>query len=212
VDVRVLAATNRDLVAEVKGGRFRSDLFARLFQWPVHLPALRERREDIPLLMRHLLKRKKAAHLSLSTDLAEALMLHPWPFNVRGLVNVLSVATIAACDGELGLVPEVEALLAAERALAAPIQDRAPLEHPMLMDSGASRPGQAEVMGPDRTLESTQPFLRKIAPPPSPEALSEALTDTKGSVAAAARSLGCSRQQVYRALEQAGWTLEQFRP
>ncbi len=108
VDVRVVAASNRELVTLVQQGLFRADLYARLAQWIIRLPPLRDRREDIPALSRALLARLDAAGRSLTPDLEEALLLHPWPLNVRGLYNVLSVAAIAAPRGEpLGLAPEV---------------------------------------------------------------------------------------------------------
>jgi DNA-binding NtrC family response regulator len=108
VDVRVLAASNRELVTLVRQGAFRSDLYSRLAQWVIRVPALRDRREDIPALTRSLLLRLGAAARTLEPELAEALLLHPWPLNVRGLSNVLSIAVIATPgDGPLGLMPEV---------------------------------------------------------------------------------------------------------
>jgi DNA-binding NtrC family response regulator len=112
VDVRVVAATNRELVGLVQRGLFRADLYARLAQWVVRLPPLRDRREDIPALARALLARLGAAGRALTPDLEEALLVHPWPLNVRGLSNVLSIATIATPPGQpLGLGPEVSAAL-----------------------------------------------------------------------------------------------------
>src|SRR5262249_50599634 len=81
VDVAIVAATNRDLVAEVRQGAFRTDLYARLGQWSIHVPPLRERREDIPWLVRHLLARCDAAQRAITTPLAEALLLHHWTLN-----------------------------------------------------------------------------------------------------------------------------------
>jgi DNA-binding NtrC family response regulator len=108
VDVRVVAASNRELVTMVQQGLFRADLYARLAQWIIRLPPLRHRREDIPALCQALLARLDAAGRPLTPDLEEALLLHPWPLNVRGLSNVLSVAAIATPgDAPLGLTPEV---------------------------------------------------------------------------------------------------------
>jgi len=108
VDVRVIAASNQELVALVKQGRFRADLYGRLAQWIIRTPPLHDHREDIPALSRALLCRLGAGERSLTPDLEEALLLHPWPLNVRGLSNVLSIASIATPPGEpLGLVPEV---------------------------------------------------------------------------------------------------------
>lgn len=112
VDVRVVAASNRDLVTLVRRGQFRADLYARLAQWIIRVPALRERREDIPALSRALLSQLGSAGRSLTPDLAEALLAHPWPLNVRGLANVLSVAAIATPAGRpLELAPEVRSSL-----------------------------------------------------------------------------------------------------
>jgi DNA-binding NtrC family response regulator len=112
VDVRVVAASNRELVTLVQQGHFRADLYARLAQWIIRLPTLRDRREDIPALSRALLAQMDAAGRSLTPDLEEALLVHPWPLNVRGLSNVLGIASIATPAGQpLGLGPEVRAAL-----------------------------------------------------------------------------------------------------
>jgi DNA-binding NtrC family response regulator len=112
VDVRVVAARNRELVTLVRQGLFRADLYARLAQWVVRLPPLRDRREDIPCLSRALLGQLGAADRSLAPDLVEALLVHPWPLNVRGLANVLSTALIASPpEHALEFGPEVRAAL-----------------------------------------------------------------------------------------------------
>jgi DNA-binding NtrC family response regulator len=112
VDVRVVAASNRELVSLVQQGLFRADLYARLAQWIIRIPPLRDRREDIPALCRALLARLDAGGRSLEPDLEEALLVHPWPLNIRGLANVLAIAAIATPEGQpLGLGPEVQAAL-----------------------------------------------------------------------------------------------------
>ena len=112
IDVRVIAAGNRELSTLVQRGLFRADLYARLAQWVIRLPPLRDRREDIPALVSALLVQLGAAGRSLTPDLEEALLVHPWPLNVRGLSNVLSTALIATpADQPLGLAPEVRAAL-----------------------------------------------------------------------------------------------------
>jgi DNA-binding NtrC family response regulator len=112
VNVRVVAATNRELVTLVQRGLFRADLYARLAQWIIRIPPLRDRRGDIPALARALLGSIEAIGRSLTPDLEEALLLHPWPLNIRGLSNVLSIAVIATPVGQpLGLIPEVLAAL-----------------------------------------------------------------------------------------------------
>jgi len=93
VDVRVIAATNKDLEEEISRGNFREDLFYRLNVIPFHVPPLRERHEDIPLLARHFLKEFSAAYSrrarELSDDAIDALLRYVWPGNVRELRNVI---------------------------------------------------------------------------------------------------------------------------
>jgi DNA-binding NtrC family response regulator len=102
-DVRVLAATNRDLLQDVKDGRFRNDLYYRLNVFSIHLPPLRERKEDIPILSRHFLARSSGSEGKaiprISSDAMQVLMNYHWPGNVRQLENALSYAIIL-CQGE----------------------------------------------------------------------------------------------------------------
>src|SRR5947209_7462816 len=117
-DVRVIATSNRELVDLVQAGRFRADLYSRLAQWTIRLPALRERREDIPALISHLLERCDGAGRTLTPDFAEALLVHEWPLNVRGLLTVLSVAVVSAVgDDPLSLGMEVGRALATTRSM-----------------------------------------------------------------------------------------------
>src|SRR5579864_4156573 len=100
VDVRVVASSNRELASEIAGGRFREDLFYRLSVVPIRVPALRERREDIPLLARHFMERgADAARLpprDIGEDALAALQAYPWPGNVRQLRNVVDWLLIMA--------------------------------------------------------------------------------------------------------------------
>lgn len=98
VDVRVIAATNRDLRVMVEGGEFRQDLYYRLSAFPVTIPSLRERPDDIPALAEHFLSRIEDGdrHLPLSPEVIETLMSHDYPGNVRELRNVLERAAILA--------------------------------------------------------------------------------------------------------------------
>ena len=98
MDVRVIAATNRDLLQEVRGKKFREDLYYRLNVFPVHLPPLRERADDIPLLA-HFLINKFAARIGkrldgISHETMHRLQEYSWPGNVRELENVLECAVI----------------------------------------------------------------------------------------------------------------------
>ena len=103
INVRVIAATNRNLEKEVQAGRFREDLYYRLSVVSVFMPPLRKRKEDIEKIAEHLLPgisgemRKKLT--GLSPEAAEALRIYPWPGNVRELKNVLERAA-ALSDGE----------------------------------------------------------------------------------------------------------------
>jgi DNA-binding NtrC family response regulator len=107
VDTRLIAATNRDLDEEIKTGRFRSDLYYRLNVISIHLPPLRQRRDDIPLLAEHFLHRI-AGHRNepakrLNPEALEALQEYQWPGNVRELENALERAVILTTGGQIGL-------------------------------------------------------------------------------------------------------------
>ena len=112
VDARVIAATNRDLEAEIKRGAFRSDLFYRLNVIAIHLPPLRDRREDIPLLANAFLSRtaeqRRQPPKALSADALQALQRYDWPGNVRELENALERAAILSPGEtiELAALPE----------------------------------------------------------------------------------------------------------
>jgi len=105
VDVRILAASNRDLAKEVQAGRFREDLFYRLNVFPIRIAPLRERREDIPLLTEHFLdlaaRRLNRPCPQLDPEHHELLQQYDWPGNVRELQNVVERAMITAADGKL---------------------------------------------------------------------------------------------------------------
>jgi DNA-binding NtrC family response regulator len=107
VDVRIIAATNRNLEEEVRAGRFRQDLFYRLSVVRLHLPSLRERADDIPVLVQHFLETGSYNRVGtggrrvkqVARDAMTALQNYPWPGNVRELVNVVERA-ISFCDGD----------------------------------------------------------------------------------------------------------------
>ena len=184
VDVRVVAASHRELVGMVQQGLFRADLYARLAQWVIRIPPLRDRRADIPLLCRALLARLGAAGRPLTPDLEEALLVHPWPLNVRGLANVLSTAAIATPAGEpLGLGPEVRAALQDNRI-------------------------ERSVLPPDAS-----PVAPPGAPPLELDraSLEELLLRFGGRVAEMARHVGISRPKLYRLLWSAELDPARFR-
>ena len=174
-DVRVIAATNRDLETSVKEGTFRQDLFYRLSVFPVTMPALRERREDIPLLAGHFLSREAAREGKsidgLSTAAVRLLIQYDWPGNVRELANAIQRAVVL----ETADVLQAESL---PRRLAT-------------AGDGGSDVEAGE--GGIRTLASIER-----------EALASALEHTGNNVAAAARGLGIDRSTLYRKLKRHG--------
>ncbi len=101
IDVRIIAATHRDLAAEVKQGAFREDLFFRLNVIPVHMPALRQRSEDIPLLAEHIVRQWSGGRARLSDDALKTLTALPFMGNVRELENLLQRMLALSEDGEL---------------------------------------------------------------------------------------------------------------
>jgi two-component system response regulator PilR (NtrC family) len=114
VDVRVIAATNRDLEAEVARGAFRADLYYRLHVIEVHIPPLRHRREDLPLLAEHFLRRFAAEHgrqLQLSTEAMRKLESYDYPGNVRELENLIERAVALTSGPVIGVsdLPEIRA-------------------------------------------------------------------------------------------------------
>lgn len=126
IDVRVVAATNRDLRADVQTGRFRADLFYRLYVATIHLPPLRERPEDISLLAQHFLDRIQRPQSYTATRIAtgalEAMMRYPWPGNIRELRNAVEYASvhaqstaIAAGDLPPGIVSDLSSCLGHDR-------------------------------------------------------------------------------------------------
>jgi two-component system response regulator PilR (NtrC family) len=112
VDVRIIAATNVDLKHEMEEGRFREDLFYRLHVISIHLPALRERRDDIPLLVQHFLEKygeeNDRRNVEVAPEALDLLMDYDWPGNVRELENVIERAVVLCTGTRIGpeLIPE----------------------------------------------------------------------------------------------------------
>jgi formate hydrogenlyase transcriptional activator len=107
VDVRVIAATNRDLASEIKAGRFREDLFYRLNVFPITIPALRDRKEDIPMLMQFFVESESKKHGKMFKNITKTDIHHlhnyEWPGNIRELRNVIERAVIISETGTLRL-------------------------------------------------------------------------------------------------------------
>jgi len=180
VDVRVIAATSRDLAAMVGNGQFRADLYYRLNVVPIRLPTLRERTADFEALAEALLediaRRSSMAHRELSPEALELLAAQPWPGNIRELRNVLEQASMMS--DELRLMPSHFAGM---------------VSVPLGADAAAAA-----------RLESDQ-TLQQAAPRPLPEqiemlerqAIAAALAHTQGNKVAAAKLLQISRAKLY---------------
>ena len=161
IDVRIIAATNRDLEQEIRRGGFRSDLYYRLNVIALHMPPLRDRAEDIPILADHFLRGSsngRAAPLRLSDDALAALRRYDWPGNVRELENALERAAILTNDDVVGL----DALPARIVEPAAPaLVDERPASSPtlelierayilwVLQSEGGNKAKAAEILGID---------------------------------------------------------------
>ncbi|HYH96404.1 sigma 54-interacting transcriptional regulator [Hyalangium sp.] len=182
-DVRLVAATNRDLKAAVAGQGFRGDLYARLAEFPVHLPPLRKRREDVLLLLAHALGSPGAPVLELEADLVERLLLHPWPYNVREVLTLAKQLRILAGVGPYRLELIEDSL----RFQLSPPRETPP-----------PAPAEAE-------------NAEEREPPPDRAQLEELLRLHRGVVADVARAMSRSRKQVYRWLSHHGLKLEAFR-
>jgi anaerobic nitric oxide reductase transcription regulator len=189
VDVRIIAATNRDLAQEVEAGRFRADLYHRLAVYPIRVPPLRERREDIPLLAAYFLdqsrRRLGLGPIRLSPEARAMLIEGDWPGNVRELENVLSRATLRSAMSTRDRSP----LLLEARHLDIPAAG---------IDLTAATGVAAERIAPstrplrDRTLE----FQRR--------AIEGALARANGNWAAAARELGLHRSNLHHLAKRLG--------
>src|SRR4030095_594481 len=119
-DIRLIAATNRDLMAEMAAGRFRNDLFYRLSVFNVHLPPLRERGDDVLLLadsfVRTLAAKMGRSDVALSRDAVELLRRHPWPGNIRELQNAIERGLITS-EGSLVTAAHLAISLPSERTI-----------------------------------------------------------------------------------------------
>jgi DNA-binding NtrC family response regulator len=210
IDVRVVAATNKDLKALVQRGAFREDLYWRLAVVPIQVPPLRERKEDIPLLAAHILARRRGAAKSFAGNEAryptqitakalQRLMGYRWPGNIRELENVLSRAAIL-CDGEMIRSHDLAMLgLDAGRA-GGPGANAADDE----LDRIDVPPIDLDRLGDGETLKDiTDKAVRAV----ERAAIAAALRRDRNP-AAAAKRLGISRASVYTKMKTYGLTAE----
>jgi transcriptional regulator with PAS, ATPase and Fis domain len=162
VDVRIVAATNRDLEEEIRRGGFRSDLYYRLNVITLHLPPLRDRVEDVPLLAAHFMERFSVAHnresLRLTPEALEVLQDYDWPGNVRELENALERAAVltAGPDIDPGLLPARITQRVPQPLVAASLPPNPSMEiierayiHWVLQSEGGNKTRAAEVLGID---------------------------------------------------------------
>jgi DNA-binding NtrC family response regulator len=210
VDVRLLTATNRDLAAEITTGGFRDDLYYRLNVVPIHLPALRERRQDIPLLVDHFIarfnERLKKQITAVEPEAIERLVAHNWPGNIRELENVIE-RTILFCEGpEIRLVDlpaEFAGLSPASSHPALPVVATASATPP----APASSPTQAppSVVPPvGDEVGSLKEAVRVETERVERELIQRALDETGGNVTQAARKLQISRKSLQTKMKELG--------
>jgi DNA-binding NtrC family response regulator len=214
VDVRIISATNRDLIADVKHGRFREDLFYRLHVFPITVPPLRDRPEDIADLVRHFLVRFGAEEgKRIRTVSAAALNLlnaHPWPGNVRQLENAVFRAVVLADGDEIdvGEFPQIAAqrtMFAPPLAAAAPEQDMA--SAPLVLDPAPmSAPAVAHeslASGEALALLDAAGNVRPLEEIET-EVIRFAIARYRGQMSEVARRLRIGRSTLYRKLDDIG--------
>lgn len=195
VNARVIAATNKDLIQEVAKGNFREDLYYRLAVFPITLPPLRERKDDIPLLCAHLMRKHKEdlnkAINSITPRAMKRLMEYDWPGNVRQLENVVYQSMIMAETARIDeqcLPPEILAKRYKPEGIAPSISnDETPPLVPPRQPMKESDPGETEII-PHHEVEKRM--------------LEEALKKTHGNIPQAAKKLGFSRSTFYRMVKK----------
>ena len=193
VDVRVVAATNRNPEADVEAGTFRGDLLARLSGWRIRLPALRERKADVLPLARFL----AGGRLTLTADAAEALLLYMWPWNVRELEQTIAASRVRAGGGAL----QLEHL---------PASIRAPLEaRHQAMDKRLS--GAVPIVEPPRPHQVPPTLTVPRDRTPTEDDLREVLAWYQGNISQVATFFGKERAQVYRWVKRHGLDPSEFR-
>ncbi|RME24586.1 MAG: sigma-54-dependent Fis family transcriptional regulator [Deltaproteobacteria bacterium] len=211
-DVRLISATNRDLETEVAAGRFREDLYYRMAVFAVHLPPLRKRTGDIPLLIQHFIdefrEREGKDVRSVDPLARELLESYSYPGNVRELQNIIAHAVVSARGPTIAISDLPQAFLRAvrdERGRTDPVATRTPDPH--AAPAGAAGPGGAA--SPRSGAEETAPGVEggDAGFPTLAEVeashVRRAMEHARGNKALAARLLGVSRMTLYRKLQEA---------
>jgi DNA-binding NtrC family response regulator len=196
VDIRIIAATHRDLRAEVAAGRFRQDLYYRLNVFSIHLPALRDREGDIHPLVRHFLELGRLAglpefHPSLET--LNTLLAYDWPGNVRELKHCIDRMAALLSEGALQSAGMPSALQNHQAARG--------LQSGLHTLSGVIEAGNIEEL-PDYELAPRSPVIS--IPESNRQAIANALAATHGEKGKAAQLLGIGRTTLYRKMKEYG--------
>jgi len=190
VDIRIIAATNRDLWSEVENGAFRQDLYFRLNVMPIRVPGLRERREDISELVHFFLQRfadsMRKPIQGASPEAEQLLIEHPWPGNVRELRNVCEYAVIV-CDG-----PVIEA-----RHLALP-------EVPQIVGQPRAAVASSAVDSASDNASRNLPLKDWSLRSMEEELIRMVLSETRFNITRAARALGINRSTLYNKMRDYG--------
>ncbi len=211
VDVRIISATNRDLIADVKAGRFREDLFYRLHVFPISVPPLRARREDIPELARHFLTRiaaeeGKRVH-GISAQAMALLAAYRWPGNVRQLENAVFRAVVLTDGDEIGIdeFPQIASQVSSDALAVQPLIEPSPA-------MVASWPEPERLIGRD-ALPLTSAHSLPLTDPQGDvrplddierDAIRFAISHYRGQMSEVARRLRIGRSTLYRKLEGLG--------
>ncbi|MCE9578116.1 MAG: sigma 54-interacting transcriptional regulator [Deltaproteobacteria bacterium] len=193
IDIRVVAATNRDLGVEVNRGRFREDLFYRLAVARVIVPPLRERKDDIPLLIEHILTTTPGGeHAYIAPETIELMMKHDWPGNVRELRNVIERAVL------LSETPQQDALRRAPQAPARPEQGTASTPSTTMSQTGLAMSVPIDVAVPFKAAKQNviNEFEKRY--------VSRLLEQHGGNISAAARAAGIDRMSIHKMLHRLG--------
>jgi Nif-specific regulatory protein len=190
IDVRVVSASNRSLEAQVASGRFRADLYYRLAGFPIRVPPLRERREDIPLLTDHLLHLAATSHEKriggITSEARDILQRFDWPGNVRQLKNAIERAVALARDGEM-----------------IGVQNLSPVLRRSVDDGAAGDEPPCDVPAADAPAESSG-SLRAARAAFEGRYIAEVLAREGGNVSRAAEVLGISRVMLHKKLKSLG--------
>jgi len=222
VDVRLVSATNRDLIADVKAGRFREDLFYRLHVFPITVPPLRERPADIPALVRHFLARFAAEEGKrirvVTPEALRVLAAYHWPGNIRQLENAVFRAVVLAETDALGLdeFPQIAAqvgMQAGTQPSAAPAPAMASNDDsPSLAPLSGGEGAPVSIMPPPMPADAL-PLLDadgEVRPLDEVEAelIRYAITHYRGQMSEVARRLRIGRSTLYRKLDALGLNSE----